>query len=429
MRARQISSSRFVARVFVLLAIAMTVQPVRSQVQQWRLWATGLQAGVFPRIAIGPDHSVYYGVLGTGLQRGVIYRAENALDPSGVFTALPQLPYVSIVNNIQALGTNAMGDPIVGISHGTAPGNLLDPAVFLYDFSAHEWVLPKLSTPVSAGIASIALSPDGTVWLGGKWARVYKSSDGGRSFMSIDEWDSVAASAPCFYPTWNGNGSDGAILAIAADRRGFVYAGTEGAGIIFSEDVGATWKPVDRFACMPSNPQLRNEDSPMWAASRTGNVGAIGFTRNNDVVWVGVDFWKFPDWRNAFGYADLMNLSTGDATGFPDFLIVSGTQLSKIVTTHSGRMFLHSGRTPSFDPSPPPPPLVSSYSMGIYSSLDGRYWQQENSGLIGANDGNSQGALAVDGDRVFTATADGRVWYLDVSETGLENFRDGFETR
>jgi hypothetical protein len=67
-------------------------------------------------------------------------------------------------------------------------------------------------------------------------------------------------------------------------------------------------------------------------------------------------------------------------------------------------MFFHSGTS------------NGATQIGIYTSWDGIHWSLFNDGITGQNDGQSQGSLAVDGNKVFMATHDGKVWmYEDTS--------------
>lgn len=415
-----VSRPRMLHRL-VLPLLASQAGPAAAQSAAWTLWASGLQPGIHPRLAIAPDHSLYYGLLATGGPQGVIYRAADARAPSGQFSALPPIPYVSLTNNIEALTSNAASEPVVGIFHGTAAANLDDPIAFVLDRTSGQWVAANLSAPANLGVFALTRAPNGDVWFGAKWSQVYRSSDGGRHFTAIDESALVQARAPCYYPTLGGAGGDGAIYSIAVDRRGWVYAGTETAGLVCSADNGASWQPVDPYACLAADPAQRNPSSPMEPLVRSGNVGAIGFTLGHDPVWNGVSLFYY-NWPSSIGRADLAAHTVAPATGFTPNFIYKGLQVTRIVTTANGTMFLHSGANPSFDPVQPPPPS-SQYSLGLFRSDDGLNWSAFNTGIPGNNDGLAEGALAVDGNRVFTATSDGKIWYLDTDDT---LFRDGF---
>lgn len=416
--------ARFPALLLTLTACALLL-PVTSHAQSspWKLWASGLPAGFHPRLAVAPDHSIYYGLLSGGTL-GVIYKAQDALNSTGSFAALPAVPYVTISNNIFALTTTANGEPVVGIFHNQAAQNLTDPIAFVMDAASQQWIAATVTIPAQLGVFAMARAPNGDIWFGAKWSRVYRSTDNGRSYTAINETALVAASSPCYYPTIGGNPSDGAIYSINVDRRGWVYAGTEGAGVIYSTDNGASWQPVDAFACDPNNPTQHNLASPMEPITHTGNTGAIGFTRDNNVVWNGTNPYNYSNWSASIGYADVNAHVAGPVNGFVPFFIVNGLQTLKIVTTESGTMFLHSGINNSFDPNPPPPPGTNLYSMGLYSSSDGQNWTLANDGITSGNNGGAEGSLAVDGDRVFMATVNGKIWYLDTNDSIFSN---GFE--
>lgn len=110
--------------------------------------------------------------------------------------------------------------------------------------------------------------------------------------------------------------------------------------------------------------------------------------------------WKL-GWKNKMGYSDLINGTVMELQGLPEYLVQTGQQVSRIVTTTNGRMFFHSGSSNGAE------------AIGIYTSTDGIHWSIFNDGITGQNDGLSQGSLAVDGNRVFMATHDGKVWMYD----------------
>ncbi|AVP98454.1 hypothetical protein C7S18_15215 [Ahniella affigens] len=68
----------------------------------------------------------------------------------------------------------------------------------------------------------------------------------------------------------------------------------------------------------------------------------------------------------------------------------------------------HFGQNASFDPNPTT--LASQFPKGIYRSADGRNSAPFNTGITVTVDATSEGSLAVDGDRAFMATGDGKVW-------------------
>lgn len=243
----------------------------------------------------------------------------------------------------------------------------------------------------------MARAPDGTLWAGAKWAYVYKSTDNGHSFTNIDESAIVKADFPCYYPSWSGYEYDGAIYGINVDRNGRVYAGTESAGMVYSDDAGISWQPADFHPCKDSDPAQKDSSSAMMALSIGGNCSGIGFTADNKLVWCGANMWAL-GWQNELGLADFDNHTVSPFLGFPAYLIQLGQQVSKIVTASNGQMFLHSGGN------------AMATGVGIYTSMDGVHWTAFNNGITGQNDNQSQGSLAVDSNLVFMATHDGKVW-------------------
>jgi len=376
-----------------------------AQTPTWQLWASDLPTGVYPRMTVAPNHDIFYTLLGAGSNLGYIYKA-NTQDATGDFNALPIIPRpATIQNNIVALGCNKWSEPLAGIYRS----EINDPWLFRYDLAEGRWDTATAPFNPTLGGHCIATSPDGTIYVGTRWANIYKSNDDGRTFEIIDETQAVQSAYPCYYPTWNGSTYDGAIFSIQVDRNGRVYAGTETAGVIFSDDQGVNWHPADFFACRPEDNTMKDSNSAMIALALSGNVAGLGFTHDNQLVWTGADMWTL-GWKNKMGYADMDLHTVSEVQGLPDYLIQTGQQVSRIVTTDQGQMFFHSGSS------------NGATEIGIYTSWDGIHWSLLNDGITGANDGLSQGSLAVDGNKVFMATHDGQVWMFQdtVGVSGTE---------
>lgn len=385
---------------FIFIVIYAILTENLSAQASWKLWASGLPAGVFPKLTVAPNHDIYYGLTGTTGPKGVLYRG-NTQDPMGIFSQLPAIPLPnSVTNNIQILICNQNNDLIAGIFRS----NAADPFLFLFDHNTQTWQSVVVDFLPSLGAFCAARSDDGHLWIGSKWSYIYKSTDHGKSFARIDESALVKLNYPCYYPSWSGNPSDGAIYSINVDGTGKIYAGTEGAGIIYSEDDGTTWHPADLNACKLNAAFEKDSASPLKALSYTGNLGAIGFTKDNELIFNGTNMWAI-GWKQELGFADLKNKFAIQSQGFPDYFISSGLQVTQIVSTQNGVLFLHSGSNASV-----------AGTVGIYSSLDGIHWNLLNTGISGnGNTGQAQGSLAVDGNQVFMATTDGRIWNLDAS--------------
>ncbi len=381
--------------VFLLLHCML----LSAQTPSWQLWASGLPTGVYPRMVVAPNHDIFYALLGAGTNLGFIYKA-NTQDAFGDFNALPVIPRpATIQNNIVALGYNKWSEPLAGIYRS----EISDPWLFRFDIATQRWDTTVAQFNPTLGGHCIATSPDGIIYVGTRWANIYKSTDDGKTFEIIDETHAVQSAYPCYYPSWNGSEYDGAIFSIQIDRHGRVYAGTETAGVIYSDDQGEHWHPADFFACLPGDSTMKDSNSAMIALAMSGNVAGIGFTHDNQLVWTGADMWTL-GWKNKMGHADLDLHTVSQVEGLPDYLIQTGQQVSRIVTTDHGQMFFHSGSS------------NGATGIGIYTSWDGIHWSSFNDGITGANDGLSQGSLTVDGNKVFMATHDGKVWmYEDTS--------------
>jgi hypothetical protein len=382
------------SREGIVLSFLFLLLFTSANAQTWTLWASGLPAGSFPRMTVAPNHDIYYTLLSAPNSPGIVYKA-NTTATSGSFSGLPAVPFpASHQNNINCLIASDSSQLIVGIMRT----NILEPWIFKFNTGTNSWdtVIVTGNAP-TLGAYCVAKSPvSGTIYFGAKWAYVYKSNDGGNTFTCIDESASIGANFPCYYPTWGGVNSDAAIYGINVDGNNRVYAGTESGGIVFSDDEGASWQPADLFACQSGNPNLKDSNSIMLPLSNSGNAAGIGFTSSNQLVWNGAMMWQI-NWPNTMGFADMNTHAVMPVSGLPQYMITHGQQVTKIVTTSNGQLFFHSGDN----------------THGIYTSPDGINWTPFNTGITGLNDVQSEGAFAVDGNSVFFATHDGKIWRYD----------------
>ena len=390
--------------IFLISAIVTSVW--LSAQPSWTLWASGLPGGVFPKMAVAPNHDIFYGLEGSGGTPGILYKANTA-SVNGSFAAMPAIPVpASLTNNIMTIVCNNNSEPIAGIFRSSSA----DPFLFKYSNTTNTWDSSVVDFLPNLGAFCSAKAPNGDLYVGAKWSYIYKSTDDGATFHRIDETPIVQAAYPCYYPTWGAsNPGDGAIYSINVDANGRVYAGTEGAGVIFSDDGGVHWQPADFRACQASNNTLKDSTSPMEPITNTGNLGAIGFTSSNNVIFNGTQMWTF-NWNSCLGLADMTAHTVTQSSGFMQYFIGSGLQVTKIVTTANGNIFLHSGSNTSV-----------SGTIGIYTSIDGINWTLFNTGITSTQTGQAQGSLAVDGNKVFMATTDGKVWMYDADTTGTSN--------
>ncbi len=400
-------NTRMYIRYLTLLLLLFVGVHAMPQSATWQLWAEGLQQGVYPRMTVAPNHDIYYSLLGAPPPRGLVYKS-NTQKSSGDFISLPPIPGpLSWVNNVMFVVTNQKNEPIAGLYRN----DLAEPWLFRLDANDLQWFQVNTDIPPNLGGQCGVRTKKGTIWIGARWSCVYKSTDDGLHFKRICEDSSIAAAYPCYYPTWNGSSYDGAIFSINADHQGKIFVGTETGGIVYTEDEGASWHPVDYHPCQDNNSALKDSSSLMKALSLSGNAGAIGFTRENNLVWNGANMWGL-NWPNTLGFADLKNHTTRPLIGIPQYLVTVGQQVTSIVTASNGQMFLHSGGS------------TNAPEVGIYTSMDGIHWSPFNTGITGLNDHLSQGSLAVDSNMVFFATRDGKVWRYIVPETTGTDFND-----
>jgi len=110
-------------RVLTCPSIAAFTLLVATDVRAdgWTLWAEGLPGGVTPSIGISDQGEIFYALLAPQMDaNGTIYRASLD-DPARVFTAMPTYPLPELkqntsYNNVMAMTTNGLGEPIVGLS-------------------------------------------------------------------------------------------------------------------------------------------------------------------------------------------------------------------------------------------------------------------------------------------------------------------------
>lgn len=206
---------------FLIFICVLRMNSIVSQTPSWKLWASGLPSGVYPRMAVAPNHDIFYALLGTGINLGYIYKA-NTQQTTGSFTALPQIPRTSTIqNNIVALGYNKNSEAIAGIYRT----DISQPWLFVFNSQTLSWDTAKSPINPSLGGHCMATSKNGTIYVGTRWAYIYKSIDDGRTFEVIDDTKLVKAKYSCYYPSLvNGSDYNAAIFSINIDNNGRIYA-------------------------------------------------------------------------------------------------------------------------------------------------------------------------------------------------------------
>lgn len=377
----------------------MVVFSQYSQNSRWELWGQVPLKGAFPRIVISEKHMLYITMMGTN-QQGLVYKANSTAD-TAVFSKLSNIEFPpSHINNVQTLIPTIDGSIIAGIFRT----NSTEPFLYKYDSVRSKWYPCKVDHMPSLGAFSSSISRNGTLWIGAKWSYIYKSTDNGENFIRIDESANIKSAYPCYYPSVTGNQTNGAIYSIAIDNNDRVYAGTEGAGVVFSDDGGSTWHPVDKKVCLEVDVEKRDTLSHLYPLVNTGNVGAIGITADNNLVINGTNLWSF-GWKNSLCYANISEGVAEEVIGFPDYAITTGLQVTHIVTTKNGTLVLFTGKSSSQNIEPT-----------IYVSHNGKQWKKLRDGLPDSIEPQSQGSLAVDGNMIFMATTDGKVWKCNFAD-------------
>jgi hypothetical protein len=395
-----------------ILGGALVAAPAAAA-ETWVRWAdhtNGVPQGVYPRIAVASStHSIFFSYrLPLPDMKGRVYRADMT-DPGRKFTLMPQAGFnvpASVNNpqfNVFSMTTNAAGEPIVGL---LLPGSYSTANKLLrFDSASQTWVQPALfakgaSSGVLApnrGMYSLTRAPDGTIWGGHQFNNVSISTDGGKSFGVIDDAAYLKQKYPAFVDT-------GAIYGVVTGPNGFLYAATEIGGGVYSPDQGTTWLSLDAFWGSPS--------SPMIAARSLTNCAGIGVTADGKIVLQGgkPSDTSIPDDLVHLIWIDPVAKVVKSAVGVKPGLL-GGQDVHEILTTASGDMFFIEANIPVQDPT-------YGEQGGVYTSKDGLNWHTFNTGVTwfkaqAPNGSAAATSLAVDGNDVFFATADGTIWHYN----------------
>jgi hypothetical protein len=398
-----------------------TIATAASTTGSWTLWASpanGVPFEFFPTLAYSPQtNTLFYSGRFTpksGDTLGSVWSSPLSSTPT--FTKLPQtglvLPIPATGNsilNVASMTTDSAGEPIIGTG---APGNTNQSQIdqtklYRFDKASNQWVAPSLSAYLHQNIPvlqpnnimyALTRGADGTIWGGGQWGKTYRSTDDGQTFTVIDEKSLLALTDPTYYTTGSRipSGSDGAIYGIRVAPNGYIYEGTETAGVIYSPDNGATWLPLDY--------DYTNSTSTMTRASNVGNVAGIGFTKDGKIVAQGAPGSAPYDATHLYLF-DPVNHTQQLCTGFPDYFFGS-QDVQTIMTTPDGTMFINTGRNTTANGAP----AVG----GVFTSTDGLNWTALNTGLtsVSTADFRSSGpdSMVVVGNDIYLSTTDGKIW-------------------
>ena len=393
-----------------LLGGSLLASPAGAD-ESWVRWAdngNGVVPGIYPVLAVSHStHSIYYSYrFPVPDMKGRVYRADLQ-DPARAFTLMSQAGFdlPPPVNNPQfnvfSMTTSAAGEPILGLM--TAGGYSTTNKLLRWDAASQAWVQPALfALGLSPGalapnraIYSLTRAPDGTIWGGHQFSKISRSTDGGKSFAVISDDYYLNVSTPGFTGAASING-------VVVGPNGWLYAGTEIGGGVYSPDQGASWHSLDAFWGDPA--------SPMRAASTLTNCAGIGVAPGGQIVLQGgkPNDASVPDDQVHMVWIDMVNKVVKSVVGVKPGML-GGQDVHKILTTDSGDMFFIDNTVPFQDPT-------YGEQGGVYTSKDGLNWHPFNTGITwyvakAPNGSASTTSLAVDGNDVYFATANGVIWH------------------
>jgi photosystem II stability/assembly factor-like uncharacterized protein len=160
---------------------------------------------------------------------------------------------------------------------GSANPNLIHAAVYsLYSYGTvfntmdggANWIPARL--PVQTVTVMLDTAGSNTIYLGGDpdvcdEAELYKSVDGGSTWIHSYEWDGAPVSA----------------LAIDPTNAGALYAGT-GGGVFKSADGGATWAKIGLTTGVTSLALDPGDPNTIYAAAGNFSAGFLGLFKSTD---------------------------------------------------------------------------------------------------------------------------------------------------
>ena len=276
---------------------------------------------------------------------------------------------------------------------------------FYFDTTQQAWIPASyVGSKPNLIVHNMSMAPNGTIWGAGRWHDVFKSTDNGRTFTDINPHNTIPA---IMWPTQTGATDEGATYGIFYDpNTNCIFTGTETGGVIYSADDGAHWDCVDPHYHNNSGTSTINE-------SFLGNIWGFGLSKTNELIVNGYPGTGAPSGNfGAIGqglyHYNHTAKTDGVCAGFPAYLFNNQKYYDHIFTTTDGHNFFEIERTPNVD--------VAGHG-GIYTSSDGINWTPFNTGITFPNFGSgsyhytySEGALAVNGNDVYTATSDGKIY-------------------
>ncbi len=325
---------------------------------------------------------------------------------TGSFTLMPQTGLSAGKFSVYDMIINKNGEVVISGGWGTqgyTSGTGGD--FFYFDVPTQTWVAANyVGSKPNLIVHNMSMAPNGTIWGAGRWHDVYKSTDNGRTFTDINPHNTIPA---IMWPTQTGATDEGATYGIFYDpNTNCVFTGTETGGVIYSADDGAHWDCVDPHYHNNSGTSTINEGF-------LGNIWGFGLSKTNELIINGYPGTGAPSGNfGAIGqgmyHYNHTAKTDGVCAGFPAYLFNNQKYYDHIITTADGHNFFEIERTPDVD-------FVGQ--GGIYTSADGINWTAFNTGITFPSFGTgsyhytySEGALAVNGNDVYTATSDGKIY-------------------
>lgn len=407
-----------VGRVLVFLCAAGMLRSAAGA-DEWTLWAdhsNGLpdcredRPLKFPRLAFGAGHTFYISgstseTAGFGGEDGKGRVWKGSSDPSSsaykTFTLMPQDGLEK--GSIRKILVNATGQVVVATGHGSGSH---DSVIYRFDEAAKKWLPAELTGKGALwglGIppGGLALAPNGTIWacanFSGSASSLYKSTDGGSSFSCVNV--DKALPGGCAAITARKKGAVFGIgFSVGVSPKGTIYLGSEGGGFVCSEDDGATWQSVD-----PNYANPKSQVKCGWA----NNCYGIGFTKDGKLLAVG-------------GLNSIPTLPFSNV-GTDLYLYDPATRTDQFVHITPGALQYQATDTQTFALTASGENFIFLVNNGVWRSPDGMEWKRFDTGITiptfkaknGLTSAFCGGAIAADGNDVFAATADGRIWHYN----------------
>ena len=298
-----------------------------------------------------------------------------------------------------------------GIAQQSAPNTI--PLIYYFDANANQWqpaTINGQSYPYKQFSGNFAFASDGTVWTCSGFAPyVYKSTDDGHSYTAFDLDERVPTN---YFSVLGGQTSLGRMFSVVVGPGDELFAGTETAGFLHSQDGGQTWTSLDpHFADT-------NSVNPL---GRVGNATFGGLDRFGNLLCVATEYGSFPG-INVWSGNSLVGYHLADGTYFNASMGLPAYSVTpfRIYTTPAGWSLTEMDQDDAGD-------------GGVYRSSDGQNWTQFNTGIPSLDvphlSSNPKPGFIVDsgdcltmlGTQIFVADSQMNIWVYDTAPLPVTN--------